>query len=73
MFLKAFKQLGEDWNVKPHVLKQEQLTSLVYGQNREFSMAVVPTKSLRKMAGEGVKPTSKSKVDVVRLSPCHSI
>ena len=38
-FHKAFMQLGEEWNLKSHVLKQlEEFTCLMYGQNRESSV-----------------------------------
>ena len=42
------------------------------GQNRESSVDVVRAKLLRKMMGEEEKLTSKSKVDLARLPPCHS-
>jgi hypothetical protein len=72
-FHKAFTQLGDDWNVKCRVLKQlEQFTCLMYGQSRESSVDVVRAKLLHKMVGEDEKLTSKSKVDLARLPPCHS-
>lgn len=72
-FHKAFQQLGEDWSVKPEVMKQlEQFTCLMYGQNRESSVNAVRVKLLRKMVGEDKKLTSKSKVDLARLPPCQS-
>ena len=72
-FHKAFSQLGDYWNVKPEVLRQlEQFTCLMYGQSRESSVDVVRAKLLRKMVGEDKKLTSKSKVDLARLPPCHS-
>jgi hypothetical protein len=72
-FHKAFRQLGDDWNVKPEVLKQlEQFTCLMYGENRESSVDVARTKLLRKMVGVGETLTSKSKVDLARLPPCKS-
>ena len=70
---KAFRQLGDDWNIKPQLLQQlEQFTCLMYGQSRESSVDVVRAKLLRKMVGEDKKLTSKSKVDLARLPPCHS-
>uniref|UniRef100_UPI00358DFFF2 uncharacterized protein isoform X2 n=1 Tax=Myxine glutinosa TaxID=7769 RepID=UPI00358DFFF2 len=72
-FHKAFSQLGDDWTLKPEVLRQlEQFTCLMYGQSRESSVDVVRAKLLRKMVGEDKKLTSKSKVDLARLTPCHS-
>lgn len=72
-FHRAFQQLGEDWNVKPHVLKEvEQFTCLMYGQNRESYVDSVRIKLLRKMVGEDEKLTPKSKVDLARLPPCSS-
>ena len=72
-FQKAFRQLGDDWTVKTEVLKQlEQFTCLMYGQSRESSVDVVRAKLLRKMVGEDEKLTSKSRVDLARLPPCHS-
>ena len=41
-------------------------------QSGEYSMDVVQAKLLRKMVGEDEKRTSKSKVDLARLPPCHS-
>lgn len=68
-----FKQLGDDWNVKPEVLRQlEQFTCLMYQQSRESSVNVVRAKMLRTMVGEDKHLTSKSKVDLARLPPCHS-
>ena len=43
-----------------------------YGQNRETSVDIVRPKLLRKMVGEDGKLTSKSKVDLTRLPPCHA-
>ncbi|XP_046336920.2 uncharacterized protein LOC124118725 [Haliotis rufescens] len=72
-FHKAFRQLGDDWNVKPQVMKQlEQFTCLMYGQCRESSVNAVRVKLLCKMVGEDKKLTSKSKVDLARLPPCQS-
>ena len=45
----------------------------MHGHNRKSSVDVIPGKFLRKMVGEDVKLTSKSKVDLVRLPPSHSI
>ncbi|KAK2169923.1 hypothetical protein NP493_1171g00046 [Ridgeia piscesae] len=70
---KAFRQLGEEWNLKSHVLKQlEEFTCLRYGQDRESSMDGLRVKVLRKIVGEDEKLTSKSKIDLARLPPCHS-
>ena len=69
----AFRQFGDDWNVKPQVLKQlEQFTCLMYAQSRESSVDVGRAKLLRKMVGEDDKLTSKFTVDLARLPPCHS-
>ena len=73
-FHKAFMQLGEEWNLKFHVLKQlEEFTCLIYGQNRESSMDGMRAKHLRKIVGEDEKLTYKSKIDLARLPSCHSI
>ena len=72
-FHKVFVQFGEEWNLKSYVLKQfEEFTCPVYGQNRESSMDDLRAKLLRKIVGEDEKFTSKSKIDLVRLPPCHS-
>ena len=72
-FHKEFMQFGEEWNLKSHVLKQlEEFTCLMYGQNRESSMDGLLAKLLRKIVGEDEKLTSKSKVNLARLPPCHS-
>ena len=71
-FHNAFMQLGEGWNLKFHVLEQlEEFTCLVYGQNRESSVDGLRAKLLRKMVGEDEKLTSKSKVNLAGLPPCH--
>ncbi|XP_033987161.1 uncharacterized protein LOC117483109 [Trematomus bernacchii] len=71
-FHRAFSQLGDNWNVKPEVLKQlEQFTCLIYGESRESSVDVVRAKLLRKMVGQDDKLTAKSKVDLARLPPCY--
>ena len=49
----------------------EEFACLVYGQNRELSMDGLRTKPLLKMVGEDEKLTSKPKVDLARLPPCH--
>ena len=49
----------------------EEFTYLVYGQNRESSMDGLRAKPLRKIVGEDEKLTSKPKVDLARLPPCH--
>ena len=68
-FYKAFRQLSEEWNLKYHVLKQlEEFT----GQNRESSIDGLRAKLPRKIVIEDDKLTSKSKIDLVRLPPCHS-
>ena len=71
-FHKAFRQLGEEWNLKSHALKKlEEFTCLMYGQNHESSMDGLRAKLMRKIVGEDEKLTSKSKIDLVRLPPCH--
>ena len=68
---KAF--IKRSWSLKYHVLKQlEEFTCLLYGQNRESSMDGLRAKLLRKIMGEDEKLTSKPKVDLARLPPCHS-
>ena len=65
-------QIGEEWDLKSHVLEVlEEFTCLVYGQNRESSMDGLRTKPLHKIVGEDEKLTSKPKVDLARLPPCH--
>ena len=61
-FHRAFRQIGDDWNIKPQVLTQlEQFTCLMYGQSRESPVDVIRTKLLRtEMVGEDKKLTSKS-------------
>jgi len=49
----------------------EEFTCLLYGQNRESSMDGLLAKPLRKIVGEDEKFTSKLKVDLARLPPCH--
>ena len=51
--------------------KLDEFTCLVYGQNRESSMDGLRAKPLRKIVGEDEKVTSKHKVDLARLPPCH--
>ena len=69
----AFRQLGEEWNLKYPVLKQlEEFTCLMYGRNRESSMDVLRAILLRKIVVEVEKLHSKSKIDLVRLPPCYS-
>ncbi|KAK5931215.1 hypothetical protein CgunFtcFv8_027381 [Champsocephalus gunnari] len=71
-FHRAFSQLGDNWNVKPEVMKQlEQFTCLIYGESRESSVDVVRAKLLHKMVGQDDKLTAKSKVDLARLPPCY--
>ena len=50
----------------------EEFTCLMYGQNRESSMDGLRAKLLLKIVGEDEKLTSKSKIEFVRLPPCHS-
>ena len=67
-FHKAFMQLGEEWNLKYHVLKQmEELTCLMDRQNREFSIDGLHAKLLRKIVSEDEKRITKSNVDLARL------
>ena len=73
-FHQAFRQLGEEWNLKYHVLKQlEEFTCLMYGQNRESSMDGLRATLLCKIVVEDEKLISKSKTELVRLPPCHSV
>lgn len=68
-----FRQLGDDWVVKPEVVADvEAFTCLMYGQGREKSIDVVRTKMLRKMVGEDEKLITKSKTDLARLPPCRN-
>ena len=69
----AFRQLGEEWNLKFHVLKQlEEFPDLpdVRTEPRVFD-GRSNAKLLRKMLGEDEKLTSKSKVNLARLPPCY--
>ena len=50
-----------------------RVTCLIYGQNRESSMEGLRAKLLRKIVVEDEKLTSKSKIDLVRFPPCHSV
>ena len=69
----VFRQLSEELSLKYHILKQlEEFTCLMYGQNRESSMDGLRVKFLRKIVGDDKKLTSKSKIDLARLPPCHS-
>ena len=72
MFHKVLRQLGDDWNVTPQMLKElEQFTCLMYGQSRQSSVDVV---CVAQDGGEGgdEKLTVKSRVDLTRLPPCRS-
>ena len=72
-FHRAFRELGNDWNVSSRMLNQlEQYTCLMYGQSRVSSMDAARSKMLRKMVGENERLTTKSKVDFARLPPCLS-
>ncbi|KAK2181867.1 hypothetical protein NP493_378g02042 [Ridgeia piscesae] len=44
----------------------------MYEQNRESSMDALRAKFLSKIVVEDEKLTSKSKIDLARLPPCHS-
>ena len=44
---------------------------VMYGYARESSINTVRSKMLKKMVGEDDTITTKSKVDLVRLPPCH--
>ncbi|KAK2160640.1 hypothetical protein NP493_1632g00000 [Ridgeia piscesae] len=71
-FRKAFVQLGENWSLKPHALKQlEQFTCLKDSRN---SSGRRPCQTPAQDGGRRRDSlTSKSKVDLARLPPCHSI
>ena len=72
-YQKAFRQLSDDWTVKPEVMADvEAFTYLMYGQARETSVDVVRGKILKKMVGEDERLTTKSKVDLARLPPCKN-
>jgi len=49
----------------------DEFTCLLYGQNHKSSMDGLRAKPLRKIVGEDEKFTSKLKVDLARLPPCH--
>ena len=71
-FHKAFRELGDNWDVKLDVMRQlEKFTCVIYGESRESSVDIVRVKLLQKMVGKDKKLTSKSKVDLGRLPPCH--
>ncbi len=68
-----FSELGNNWDVKPEVLKQlEHFTCLLYGQGPEYLVDIICAPLLRKMVEEDKKFTSKSKFDLSRLPPCQS-
>lgn len=70
---KAFSELGDDWNVTPGILRElEKFTCIMYGQCRESSVDIVRVKMLKEMVGTDKTLTSKSKIDLARLPPCHS-
>ena len=72
-YQKAFRQLGDNWTVKPEVMVDvEAFTCLMYGQAQETSVDVVQGKMLKKMVGEDERLTTKSKVDLARLPPCKN-
>ena len=55
------------------MLKQlDEFACLIDGQNRESSMDGLRAKQLRKIVVQNEKLTSKSKIDLARLPPCHS-
>jgi hypothetical protein len=59
-FHNAFRQLGDDWDIKPQVMEElEQFTCLIYRRSSESLVDVVHPKLLCKMVGEGEKLTSK--------------
>ena len=60
--------MGDDWNIKAHVMKQlEQLTYLVYEHISKSSVNAVHVELSHKMSGEDKKLISKSGVDLSRL------
>ena len=68
-FHKAFRRMGDDWNIKAHVMKQlEQFTYLVYVHISKSSVNAVHVKLSYNMVGEDKKLISKSGVDLSRLS-----
>ena len=72
-FQNAFRQLGNDWVINEKLVKQlEHFTCLMYGQLREKNVDSARVKLLNRMVGEDKTLTSKSKIDLSRLPPCHS-
>ena len=68
-FHKAFRHMGDDWNVKAHVMQQlEQFAYLVYRQFSKFYVSAVHVKLPHNMVGEDKKLISKSGVDLSRLT-----
>ena len=67
-FHKAFRQIGDDWNAKPQVMKQlEQFTYPVYGHISKSSVNAVHFKLPRKMVREDNKHIPKSRVYLPHL------
>ena len=64
--------LGDTWNVSPNIISWvEEFTCLIYGYPKDTSVNVVRTKMLKKMVGENVTLSRKSKVDLSRIPPCQ--
>ena len=67
-----FRKLGDDWNVQPELIDNiEAFTCLTYGQAHEKSVDAVRYVMLKKMVGDDIHLTTKSKVDLATLSPCR--
>lgn len=59
--------------VKPDVQAElEEFTCIMYGEPRETSVNTVRNKMIMKMVGDDLNPSSKSKVDLVKLPPCQN-
>ena len=57
-----YRQLGEDWTVKPEVQQQlEQFTCIMYSNACETSVNTFQTKMLKKIVREDEKLTTKQK------------
>ena len=51
-FHEAFRELSDNWDVKPHLLTQlEKFTCVMYGVSRESSVDIARFKLLEKMVG----------------------
>ena len=65
--------LGDEWVVSSEVHEQlEKFTCLMYGEARETAVDTVRAKMIKKMVGDDLTPSCRSKVDLAKLPPCQS-